>query len=85
MYGLPVIAKINFEIPSFIEDEKTGYLLKNNDPKELADAMYRLLNNQKYANEVNRKYEEYIEYYSWENAADIIIEEMDEEKKCNCM
>jgi glycosyltransferase involved in cell wall biosynthesis len=49
MFGLPVIANSIATIPSIIDHKKTGLLLNNNTPKEIADCIEYLLKNQKMA------------------------------------
>jgi len=44
MFGLPVIANGIATIPSIIQDNKTGFILKNNSPKEIAEKIIKLEN-----------------------------------------
>ncbi|HDJ89244.1 MAG TPA: glycosyltransferase family 1 protein, partial [Thermoprotei archaeon] len=43
--GTPVLATPVGSIPEIIRDYKTGFLLKSNDPKDIADKIIELLNN----------------------------------------
>ena len=43
--GLPVVAARAGALPEFIEDSKTGLLVKVSDPAELAEALMRLARN----------------------------------------
>ena len=44
MFGLPVIANGIAAIPTTIQDGKTGFILKDNSPEEIANYIERLLN-----------------------------------------
>lgn len=45
MFAIPVIANSIATIPSIIEDKKTGFLLKNNTPEEIAEKIEILFKN----------------------------------------
>jgi glycosyltransferase involved in cell wall biosynthesis len=47
MFSMPVIANSIATIPSIIQDKKTGFLLKENTPEEIADKIEILLKNKK--------------------------------------
>lgn len=47
MFGLPVIANGIATIPSIISDNKTGFILKENSPEEIALYLEELLHNKK--------------------------------------
>lgn len=47
MFGVPVIANRIATIPSIIEDNKTGFLLNENTPKEIAEKIKKLYFNKK--------------------------------------
>lgn len=68
-YGLPCIGRDAFEMPYFIEDGQTGYLLKNEDATELAKLMVELLGNETIKQNVLAKQQEYIDKYSWDAVA----------------
>lgn len=69
-FGLPCIGRDAFEMPYFIEDGKTGYLLKDaSSAEELADLMEKALSNSQMKENVRRKREWYLKEYSWETVA----------------
>lgn len=68
-FGLPCIGRNCYEMPYFIEDGKTGLLLKHDDSNELACLMERLLCDNTYKENVKSKREYYINEYSWDNVA----------------
>lgn len=68
-YGLPCIGRDCYEMPYFIEEGKTGLLLKNDDPVELSHHMLNLLNNRQIKENVISKRDWYIKEYSWDTVA----------------
>lgn len=68
-YGLPCIARDSFEMRNFIQDGETGYLISNNNFKELALKMYDLLNDDNIKKNVLEKNDFYINEYSWDTVA----------------
>lgn len=68
--GLPCIGRDCYEMPYFIEDEKTGLLLKNDSAEELAGMMQELLTNDTYKKNVAAKKGWYIKEYSWDTVAE---------------
>lgn len=68
-YGLPCIGRNCYEMPYFIEDGKTGYLLKKDDAEELAELMNKLLTDERILNNVKSRKEFYIKEYSWDSVA----------------
>ncbi len=75
-FGLPCIGRNAFEMPYFIEDGKTGYLLRRQSAGELAELMDRLLDNETVFKNVRDKREYYLEEYSWERVAQRIVRVM---------
>ena len=73
-YGLPCIGRDAYEMPYFIQNGKTGYLLKNQNADELADLMMKALTNQEMRQEVERKKEFYLTEYSWDTVVDRMVE-----------
>lgn len=71
-YGLPCIGRNCYEMPYFIEDGKTGLLINNDNPIELAYKMKRLLENETIKHNVLSKREWYIDNYSWDAVAERI-------------
>ena len=78
-YGLPCIGRNAYEMPFFIKEGENGYLLNNDDPKELSLLIKKLINNKQIKQNVLAKRDEYIKEYSWDNVAkkitDIIYED----------
>ena len=68
-FGLPCIGRDCFEMPYLIDDEKTGYLLKNDSTEELCTLMKKALENEEMKNTVLNMRESYLKQYSWETVA----------------
>ena len=73
-YGLPCIGRNAYEMPYFIEDNETGYLLKHDDASELSLLIANLLRNDRIKNNVLEKKDWYIKEYSWETVVNRIYE-----------
>lgn len=75
-FGLPCIGRNAYEMPYFIEEGKTGELLKSGSVEELASLINKVLLNTSYKANVSQNRERYIAEYSWDNVckkmADII-------------
>lgn len=71
-YGLPCIGRRCYEMPYFIQEGETGLLVEDDNEKELADKMYRLLNDEYIKANVLAKREWYISQYSWDAVAERI-------------
>ena len=69
IFGLPCIGANRFEMPYFIEDSKTGYLLKSDHAEELADLMEKALQNREMKMTVKNRRDWYAKEYSWETVA----------------
>lgn len=69
-FGLPCIGRNAYEMPYFIEDGKTGYLLQNENADELANLMLKAVDNDEMKQLVRSKKEEYIKEYSWDTVAE---------------
>lgn len=67
--GLPCIGRNCYEMPYFIEDGKTGYLIDNDDAKVLSERMYSLLHDEQIKQNVHNKRDYYIQEYSWDAVA----------------
>lgn len=68
-YGLPVIARDDYEMSYFIHEGQNGYLLKNEDAHELAVLMNKAIINKKMQEFVKAHTEEYLSTYSWDRVA----------------
>lgn len=69
IYGLPCIARNDFEMKEFIKDGYNGYLINDDDIEQLALKMDKLLNNDEIIENVKKEKQNYIEQYSWDNVA----------------
>ena len=56
-------------MPYFIDEGKTGLLLKEDNPQQLADLMKELLSVSSYKENVTKMHEYYIQEYSWDAVA----------------
>lgn len=71
-YGLPCIGRNAYEMPYFIENGKTGFLLEKDNADDLAHLMYRLLKDETIKSNVRANKEWYVKEYSWDAVADRI-------------
>lgn len=77
LFGLPCIGRNCYEMPYFIEEGKTGYLLsKNGTAEELVQKMEQALKNEEMKNNVLSRYEFYVNEYSWDSVAERIKNEI---------
>ena len=73
--GLPCIGKNILAMPEFIENDKNGYLLDNDDSEELKDLMEKMIiNRERLCEYVKERHEFYKDYYSWDAVAKRMIE-----------
>lgn len=68
-YGLPCIGRNCYEMPYFIEEGVTGYLIKEDNANDLANKMQIALNNKDMQLEVRSRKDYYIQEYSWDAVA----------------
>lgn len=68
-FGLPCIGRNAFEMPYFIDEGNTGYLLRSQSADELAGLMERLLGDEAVFANVKDNREYYLNEYSWDNVA----------------
>lgn len=78
-FGLPCIGRDCYEMPYFIDEGKTGLLLKHDDSKELAGLMEEIFSNETYNQNVKANHDNYIAEYSWDAVARRMKETMDKE------
>lgn len=71
-FGLPCIARNCFAMPELIQHGKEGYLIENDDSKQLAEYMNQLLHNEDIFEYVQERKGFYQKEYSWENVAEKI-------------
>lgn len=68
-FGLPCIGRDCYEMPYFIDEGKTGLLLREDDPQQLADLMKKILSDSSYKENVAKKHDYYVQEYSWDAVA----------------
>lgn len=68
-FGIPCIGRNRYEMPYFIDEGENGYLLKHDDPQELADLMMKALNNAAMLEYTVSNAKEERRKYSWEAVA----------------
>lgn len=73
-FGLPCIGRNAFEMPYFIQNGETGFLLNREDPNELKELMLKLLDSEIIRENVRKKRKWYIEEYSWNTVGKRITE-----------
>lgn len=78
-FGLPCIGRNAYEMPYFIEEGKTGYLLMHEDSDELSDLILKSLQNYNMKQNVRDRREYYIKEYSWKTVASRIYDVMKED------
>ena len=79
IFGLPCIGRNAYEMPYFIEDGETGFLLQKEDPKELSELMLKLIDSERIKKNVLSKRDWYIKKYSWENVVERITSEINKQ------
>lgn len=72
-FGLPAIGRNKYEMPYFIENGETGYLIDSDNIDELAQKMIDLLKNERIKSNVIRKREWYLSQYNWDTVTDKIL------------
>ena len=72
-YGLPCIGRNRYEMPYFIEDGKTGRLLKGDGAEELCNCMVEVLEKEAYFKTVKSRRQSYLEQYSWDTVVERMI------------
>lgn len=71
-FGLPCIGRDAYEMPYFIEEGVTGYLLKENSAEELSRLMGKAIKDEHLKMNVKEKRNWYLKEYSWDTVADRI-------------
>lgn len=74
--GLPCIGRNCYEMPYFIEDGETGYLLEDDDIETYAYNMYSLLYEERIKKNVVNRRNNYIRKYSWGAVVERFLEYM---------
>ena len=77
-YGLPCIGRNAFEMPNFIQDSESGFLINDDNVEVLSQKMYDLLKNEKIKENVRNKKDYYVQEYSWDTVAKRIIKTINE-------
>lgn len=65
-FGLPVIGRDVYEMPYIVKDGKSGLLLSNNSPSELANMIEKTLEDKEMAYYVREHQQDYLDRYSWD-------------------
>lgn len=63
--GLPVVSTPTGDIPSLVDNGRTGTLVGHNDPQAMADAIISLLESKLHAAIMARSAREFVERYTW--------------------
>ena len=71
-YGLPCIGRNAYEMPYFIEQGETGFLLEKDHVEELATLIKELLSNERIKKNVIDRRESYLQKYTWDAVAERI-------------
>lgn len=71
--GLPCIGRNCYEMPYFIEEGVTGELICDDDAAALASKIEKILNDENYFMNVQKRQEWYLKEYSWDNVARKIV------------
>lgn len=82
-YGLPCIGRDAYEMPYFIEENRTGLLLKSQSAEELSQKMLALISDDVIKQNVISKREWYINEYSWKTVANRMKEVIDNKNGWN--
>lgn len=80
-FGLPCIGRDAYEMPFFIENERTGYLLEKESVEKLSKLMLDCINNQQMKKNVVSKRDFYINEYSWETVSKRIYNIIESERE----
>lgn len=74
-FGLPCIGKNICAMPEFIQHGENGFLLQQDDVRELTGLMEKLLlDGAAMANTIRKQREYYLEKYAWDTVADRIMQ-----------
>lgn len=71
-YGLPCIGRNAYEMPYFIEQGETGFLLEKDHVEELVTLIKELLSNERIKKNVIDRRESYLQKYTWDAVAERI-------------
>lgn len=71
-FGHPCIGRNCYEMPYFIEEGRTGLLLHDDDPEELASLMQQALESDDLSANVASRHDRYVHEYSWDAVAERI-------------
>lgn len=71
--GLPCIGRNCYEMPYFIEEGVTGELICDDDAAALASKIQKILNDENYFMNVQKRQKWYLKEYSWDNVARKIV------------
>lgn len=72
IYGLPIVAYNDFEMPYFVQNDVNGYLINEYNKEELYSTLKNVLFNANIKKRIISKNKEYNEYYSWNSVTNRI-------------
>ena len=72
--GVPVVSTNVGGVPFLVEHEKTALLVKPNNPEELAEAVFRLIEDQKLYETLRDTGKKYVEQFTWRNVKATLFE-----------
>ena len=82
-YGLPIVAIDDYEMHHFVKDGENGYLVKNYDTEELAEALHKALNNKEMINNVIKNAPSFQKEHTWDVVAKKIANVINERSYSN--
>lgn len=82
-YGLPIVAVDDYEMHHFVKDGENGYLVKNYDAEELAEALHKALNNKEMINNVINNASSFQKEHTWDAVAKKIADIINERSYFN--
>ena len=82
-YGLPIVAVDDYEMHYFVKDGENGYLVKNYDAKEIAEALHKALNNKEMINNVINNATSFQKEHTWDVVARKIADLINERSYLN--
>ena len=74
VFGLPCLVRNVFDMPYVVEHNVTGWVISEDNPSDIGNALFELLNDKKYRDNVNARRDFYLKEYSWDTVAKRIHE-----------
>ena len=82
-YGLPIVAIDDYEMHHFVKDGINGYLVKNYNAEELAEALHKALNNKEMIDNVVKNAPSFQKEHTWDVVAKKIANVINERSYSN--